>query len=134
MPGTVVDTGKLDICALIQTEALAGPYTFGLFTTNVPILHDTVTGDLTEAVWAGYARAITTSWSVPALTGDFHAQTVADPCSFSNASGSTQTYWGWFLANAAGDLIAAYNYGVAQSVVYGGSVDLTPALSDQTEF
>lgn len=134
MPGVVVDTGKLDICTLIQLEALADPYTMGLFTNNVAIVHDTVTGDLTEAGWGGYFQQNTAGWSAPALTGDFHARTVAAQVSFANSSGSDQTYRGWFILNGAGDLVAAFNYGADQTVADGGSVDLVPALSDQTEF
>ena len=133
MAGTVVDPVKLSALNSVIADFLTGGFCF-LFTDDVPVAHDSVKGDFTEAAWTGYNQAALTGWTSPALTGDFHYKTTADAVTFSNMSGTTQTYRGWGFVDAGGDLIIAENLGADIPIADGATVTLNPFFQDNSEF
>jgi hypothetical protein len=126
--GMIVNDGKLKLLDS-QDTYLAG-LKWGLFATNVTILATTVFGDLTEAAWTGYARV--TVGTVPASTivaGKATTQPNTQP-SFGNSSGSTQTFFGWFLLDAtATKLVAAVNLG-STTLASGATYPLAAVFTD----
>jgi hypothetical protein len=106
----IVNDGKLELLTS-QATYISG-LQWGLFTNNVTIVSTTVFAALTEAGWTGYARVTVGSLSAAAIVaGKAAAQPNTQP-SFGNSSGSSQTFFGWFLVNpSTGKLVAAANIG-----------------------
>ncbi len=132
MAGTVVDPVKLDGLNNVISVFLTGGFAF-LFVDDIPVVHDSVKGDFTEAAWGGYAQAALTGWTSPALTGDFHYSTSADPITFTNTSGSDQTYRGWGYVDSGGNLIIAENLGADIPILDGETKTFNPTFTDNSE-
>jgi len=124
----IVNTGKL---ALLGSELpyLATCY-WGLFTSNTVIGDATVLASLTEAAWTGYARQLVGPLNTPTLVSNVATSTPAANPSFSNTSGVTQSFYGWFLVDPTGlILLAAVNLG-ATSLPTGATFPLAPSVTD----
>lgn len=124
----IVNDGKLKLLDS-QATYLSG-LVWGLFTNNVTILATTTFAALTEAAWTGYARATVGAVGASSIvSGKATAQPTSQP-SFGNGSGSTQTFFGWFLYDAsAGKLIAAVNLG-STTLANGGTFPLATVFTD----
>jgi hypothetical protein len=124
----IVNDGKLK---LLDTQAtyLAG-LVWGLFTSNTTISATTAWAALTEAAWSGYARVtVGTVGASTIVAGKAVSQPTAQP-SFGNSSGSTQTFFGWFLYDpSASKLIAAVNLG-STTIANGATFPLSTAFTD----
>jgi hypothetical protein len=123
----IVNTGLIDLLNA-QVSFLNGLY-WGLFTNNLTITASTVLSGLTEAAWTGYAGVTSLTWSTPTIVAGKALNSGSPNPSFGNSSGSTQTFYGWFVKTTGGDLIAAVNLG-AQSLANGAAYVITPSLSD----
>ncbi len=135
MPGTVVDTGKMMRLGMIVQGLNAVGAQLVLFTNAPGTAHDLVVSDLTYAMWSGYGPQYAHPFGAPALTLDFHAQSVGIPCVFANTSGSDQDYRGWALLNAdTGEIMQAYQWPSNQTLPDGESLTLVPIMSETTEF
>lgn len=127
----ITNSGLLDQQAdeIAYLENLA----FGLFTANVTVTAVTVLADLTasEAAWAGYARASSSSWTAPAIIAGGAQTNSAVLLTFSNVSGAAVTFWGWFALNpTTGVLYAGLNIG-ATSIPNGSNYSFAAALNEQ---
>jgi hypothetical protein len=124
----IVNDGKLKLLDS-QASYLAG-LAWGLFTNNVTILSTTTFAALTEAAWTGYARVTVGTMSASTIVaGKAAAQPVSQP-SFGNTSGSTQTFFGWFLYDASNNkLVAAVNLG-STTLSSGATYPLSAVITD----
>jgi hypothetical protein len=124
----IVDTGKK---ALLDLQATGlSVYKWRLFTNNFTIAAGTTVGSLTEAAWTGYNPAVVGTVNAATTSGGVATSTPATNPTFSNTSGSSQTFFGWFLTDATGaTLIAAVNLG-SQTIANGGTFPLAPSFTD----
>lgn len=127
----IVNNGKLKLLTA-QLTYLAG-LKWGLFTNNQTIIASTTFANLTEATWAGYAQVTAGTWGAAALVaGKAVTQPSAFP-SFGNTSGSSQSFYGWFLLDPADtSLVAAVNVGLT-SIAAGGNYPLVPSVTDDQQ-
>jgi hypothetical protein len=123
----IVNNGK----TLLLTQELtylSGLY-WGLFTNNATITDTTTWSALTEAAWTGYARVAVGTCQTPTIVANKAVTQPNSYPSFGNTSGSTQTFYGWFLYDAtAGELVAAVNIG-STSIANGATYPLVPTLT-----
>lgn len=127
----LVNEGLLDFQAAELTYL--NNLQWGLFTANYDIIDSTVLADVvaSEAAWAGYARQTTSPWTTPAIVSGGAQTTGPALLSFTNTSGASQTFWGWFVANpTTGKLVAALNIG-AQTIPNTGLYAFAGALNEQ---
>lgn len=128
----IVNTGAIKLLDS-QASYLAG-LSWALFTNNPTITNATVWADLTEASWTGYARVtVGTMGAAAIVSGRAQAAPVAQP-SFTNTSGSAQSFFGWALIDAAAGpvLIAALNIGNT-TLPDGLTYALNAAITDVQE-
>lgn len=126
----IVNDGKLKLLAA-QISYLNTLY-FGLFTNNVTPIDGTAWSALTEAGWSGYARVAANNWGTPAIVSNAAQSLSAINPLFSNTTGSSQTFYGWFLIDASGGtpvLIAASNIGLT-TIPAGQSYGFAPGITD----
>lgn len=126
----IVETGLLDLQKndLAYLEALE----WGLFTANLAITATTVLADVTasEAGWTGYERAESTPWQTPAIIAGGSQTGTTSLLTFSNGSGGSVTFYGWFAVNpTTGALVAALNIGL-QTIPSTGVYSFAAALND----
>jgi hypothetical protein len=122
----IVNTGLIQ--KLTQELTYFSGFYWGLFTNNVTITATTALSALTEATWAGYAEVTGLTWSTPTIVGGAALSTGSPNPSFSNTSGSAQSFYGWFCKDSAGNLVAAVNLG-AQSLPNAGTYVITPTTN-----
>jgi hypothetical protein len=128
--GMIVNDGKLQLLTSEYTY-LSG-LVWGLFTNNATIAPTTTFSALTEAGWAGYARVPVGTLQAAAISSNKAVTQPNVQPTFGNSSGSTQTFFGWFLYDpVAGKLIAAANIG-STSLASGASFPLATVLTDDT--
>jgi hypothetical protein len=124
----IVNDGKV-LLLDSQRTYLSALY-WGLFTSNTTILAATVWSDLTEAVWTGYARVVAGTWGAPTIVSNVAVSTPTAQPTFTNTSGSSQNFYGWFLYDSsAGKLVAAVNVGLT-ALPNGASYPLAGSITD----
>lgn len=127
----IVDGGA---SALLNAQlSLLDSFLWGLFTSNTTITESTVLTDLTEAAWTGYSRQSATGWGSITLMPPRQVAVPSSNPTFSNTSGSAQSFYGWFVVDSGGTvLIAATNIGLT-SIADGTTLQLGAACSDRDE-
>jgi hypothetical protein len=127
----IVDQGLL-----WHLEQLATPYAgleYGLFTNNLAESQGTLFASLTEAAWTSYARVALGALVTPVIVGVRAVyRPYADPV-FSNTSGSTQTFYGWFFIYTPTNRLIAYKNLGATTITNGGTRTITPKLTFREE-
>ena len=126
----IVNTGKTRLLNA-QITYLNGLY-FGLFTSNTTISDSTTWSSLTEASWSGYARVAANNWGTPTLVTNTAQSLSAVTPLFTNSTGSSVTFFGWFLIDTSSGgpyLIAAVNMG-STSIPAGQSFGFAPGITD----
>lgn len=112
---TLVPAHETDFADLVILGALRD-----YFVANPPVLRlyvgDPAAGDLsyadkfTEAAWTGYAGVPLSAWSDPTLDSSLAKMESAE-AEFTNTSGATQSYKGWYLTDAVDPTrVLAYVY------------------------
>jgi len=103
-----------------------------LFITLTAITHaiTNVTLAANEVTTGGYAPQNLTGWSASVLTADFHAQSDANPVTFSNTSGGdTPLIRGWWYKDVStGKCIIAGLFDNPFVILAGSSYTVTPTF------
>ncbi len=124
----IVNDGKL-LLLDSQRTYLAGLY-WGLFTNNFTIANATVLANLTAAAWTGYAAVLAGTFGAPTLVSNVAVTVPSAQPIFTNTSGSSQTFYGWYLYDtAATKLVAAVNVGLT-TLPNGASYPLSASITD----
>jgi hypothetical protein len=130
----LVNTGLEAIVNTLTGNQSPEDLLFGLFIAGPgTIVPGTVLSDLTVASWGGYA-------GVPVALGGYGAagivggnQALASASAnitFSNTSGTAQTYIGWYSVGVtSGLLYEAVIFGTPQAIANGGTAVFTPQIS-----
>jgi len=128
----IVDLGKVEL-QNAQLTVLSS-YWFGLFTNNWTVSSGTILSDLTEAGWTGYSRQSGGSWTSAMLVGPMAQSRAGTLPIFSNTSGGSVTFYGWFMVtlSSGGILVAAENIG-STTIPDGDVYVLAPAITDTQE-
>lgn len=71
-----------------------------LFSNNLTPDSDTVYADLTQPTWDGYAAAVISAWSVPALDASGIAYMVAAPTSWTKTDAGSANAYGYAIVDA----------------------------------
>lgn len=127
----LVNEGLLDFQA--AELAYLNNLEWGLFTSNYAVVDTTVLSDVTasEASWTGYARQTASPWTTPAIVAGGAQTGTPTLLTFTNGSGSSQTFYGWFACNpSTGKLVGALNIGL-QTVPAGSPYSFAAALNEQ---
>lgn len=124
----IVNDGKLKL--LTQQLTYIAGLSWGLFTNNQTISDTTVLGDLTAAAWTGYAAVTVGTMAAATIVANKAVSLPNASPAFGNSSGSTQTFYGWYLYDSgASKLIAAQNIG-STTISNGATYPLSAAFSD----
>lgn len=105
-----------------------------LFTNDIEVDPTTVFGDLTEAVFAGYARVAIApgSWGLPAVVGTVVQITHDNVATFTNTGAAVDVY-GYAVVDEAGDVLQwAETFDVPETVATGGSLSIQPRLKERS--
>jgi hypothetical protein len=122
----------VSLVPLLQLLAANG-FHFHLYTNNATIDRAITLGGLTEAAWSGYAPVNVTSGAFTLSSTVGHVGSLlAAPIAFVNASGSSQTAYGYFITDTANTtLYAAAQFDSAPiTKVNGDSWIITPVIGD----
>lgn len=104
MPLVMSEDGLIFALQLLIDETL----TLHLYANNYTPVETSVVGDFTEATFSGYSGGVALSnWTAPAIVGGV-ATSAADPVDQTHNGGATSnTVYGFFVKNVAGDLVWA---------------------------
>lgn len=125
------------LLAMLLDVVTAGGLDFHLFTNNYTPVRGSLIGNFTEAAWAGYAvvNVLPAAFLIQSVSG--HVGTIiAPPISFANTSGGVVNAYGYYATrHSDGKLRFAARFDGAPAVILdGGSQQVTPILSDFSEF
>lgn len=115
-----------------------GGGTLRLFKNNVTVDHTTAFGALTQATFSGYAGvALTTgTWAAAGVASHLATSTYGATVTFTrNATGATETIYGWYLTDAGNTkLYACANFAAGPFAMTnnGDSIGVVPTLSYQS--
>lgn len=126
----IVQGGQIKL--LEQELSYLATLDWGLFTSNLTISATTTASTVTaaEASWTGYSRSSISGWATPTTVSGSAQSAASGLLTFSNGSGSTQTFYGWFgLDPGDGTLVAAINTG-AQTIPASGSYSFSAAITN----
>ena len=127
----IVNDGK-KVLLDFQSSGLSTCY-WRLGTNDVVVSPTTVLTDITEAAWSGYAQQAMNSMNAATLVGSRAQATPAANPTFSNTSGSDQTFYMVYLMDpVSGKLVDARNIG-ATTIPDGQDYVLLPAITDTQE-
>lgn len=108
---------------LLDTVRLDGDTmkTLKLFANNhVPTVTD-VNGDYTEATFSGYSSFALGTWNAAFVNGDGKGEIDADPAAFvHNGGGVSNTIYGAYVVNAAGDVVYAERFDAPRTMGANG--------------
>lgn len=127
----VQDAGMLQTADAMHTYLALS--TMDLFMNSIAVNNSTVAADLTEAVFTGYASQTYTTTPAPVndlIAGGYSIYLPSHVFTCTTAPGAAVTIYGCMLKDAAGDLIAAANFGTPLNIVnVGDSVALQVTLN-----
>ena len=128
-----VDEGLL----YLLNQMLANDIILHLYTNNVTPDHDTILGDLVEAVFTGYAPITLhlADWVFQGVNAH-QGFALAGPVGFLNSSGSDQSAFGYYFTDALSTfLIAAVRFNAAPIVKHDAQTfPVIPTWGDFSEF
>lgn len=131
-----VDAGKCQLIGFLAAENWLGGLNFGLYVNPFSPVHNSLLSDLTEASWAGYAR-VNVPWSdiiVPLTCADsldsaFNSVwNFGPPISFTNTSGVSQTFYGWFCQPTTDATLEITQFPTPQIIANGQTITFTPQI------
>jgi len=95
--------------AIIDTVLSDGAeeYSLRLFTNDVTLTFDTVTGDLSEPTLTGYAPIVldSASWPTAECNGEGDGQTKISAVGWTFTGNFPETLYGWWVTNRDGDFV-----------------------------
>lgn len=92
-----------------------------LYTNNLTPGATTVLGDFTEATWTGYSEADPAPWGTVATDGMGRAATTSATMVYSNSSGGSQTFFGYYVTDSADTKLLFCERIGSTSIPNGGS-------------
>lgn len=138
MAAVIMDSGKLWMLKTKtgQQSISLSNCKYHLYVNNVSPSHGDTLGTYTEATYTGYAAITAGGWSAPALDGTFHAMSTATLMTWANTSAGSVSIYGYFVTDNAGTtlLYAELFSGAPLTIPVGMSLQLTPTVTDQSEF
>lgn len=78
-----------------------------LFVNDIIPIESTLIGDLTEATYGTYAEKTITNWGATFVDADSKATSLSPLQTFTTDGTAPQSVYGFYIKNAAGDLVLA---------------------------